>query len=543
MKRKKKTDANIVQSFQEGAASLFLILMVGLFPLYYQNYFFDINDAKLSFFRTCAIGLLAVEVVLVLFGWLHKRKEMKRRNGKPVILPEGKSLKEFLAGMPISTWFAVMFVLAIIISTVFSVYPKESFWGTDGRKLGAIVFFLCISTYVLLGRYLKFKKWMIWIFLGANAIVFLLAGLNFWGIDILHMYDYMLYGEYRIFISTIGNTNACASYAGIVLPIGMVLYYLAETVQDKIIYGAFLVVGFYGAYATNADSWILGAGAAFLAMLWFSLTDHEHMERFFELCLVFVAASLLLRVTILAGTAGGTYILRVAIFEGLTLQSIMTNGYLLLAAGIVFCLLIWGLKNAGKRNIQIPYQRIKTVFFSLLAAAVVIMFVLFLIANWREDRQWEGAFAWLGLLKLQDNFGSDRGMFWKQTVKAWKQLPIGRKFFGYGVNCFHQFLYKYQGQALRSYPVRIIDPHNEFLLFVCIIGIWGAVAYFGLLVSTLVESVKAAKEHPAMMVGAVTLLSFLAQGLVNNPIVFITSNLFLFLGVLKGIEREYKGKG
>lgn len=145
-------------------------------------------------------------------------------------------------------------------------------------------------------------------------------------------------------------------------------------------------------------------------------------------------------------------------------------------------------------------------------------------------------------LVLQDNFGSSRGIIWKQTWSAWKKLPVGRKFFGYGVNCFHQFLYQYQGAELAGYGGRIIDPHNELLQFLSMTGIFGAVCYFGFLISTAVSAAKMSRQYPVMMMGTVMICSYLAQSTVNNPTVFLTPTLFLYLGILKSLERHYKEK-
>lgn len=560
MKQKKQVqNKSIMRIFQEGAAALFIILMVGYFPLYYQDNYINMSTAKLTYFRTCAIGLLAVEIIFAIFDWMQRMKENERNKkrktskakgkGKTVqeeknrIFFGGKSIREILTGIPVHSWFAVMFFSAIIISTVFSVYPQESFLGTDGRKLGAIVYLLCIAMYVILGKFLNYSTWMNWVFVAANAVVFLLAGLNFWGIDPLHMYDNLASSDYGSFISTIGNTNACSNYACIILPAGMVLYYLADDIRFKIIYGVFLVIGFYGTYGTTADSWLLGIGVAFIALFWFSLKDHQHMGRFFEVCAIFWFSNVILKLTLMLQDVENPNHFRVRMLIYNARQSIMTNSYVLLTTGILLCILIVGIYLAQKKNVQIPYSVIKKVFFSLLAIVVVIGIILLFVVNSNVEKQWDGTFQWLNMLKITDEFGSGRGLFWKQTIEAWKQLPPLRKIFGYGVNCFHQFIYQYQAEALDVLSVRVIDPHNEILLFVSIIGIWGMIAYFGLLISTIISAAKMAKNHPAMIVGAVVLCSYIAQGMVNNPTVFITPNLFLFLGILKGIERKYREEG
>ena len=229
-------------------------------------------------------------------------------------------------------------------------------------------------------------------------------------------------------------------------------------------------------------------------------------------------------------------------FRILPMQNFMISKFVLLAEGVVLILGIFLARKAEKKKLEIPYQKIRNVFVVLIAAVISVAVLLVLVANLSADKQWEGTFQWMNRLVLQDDFGSHRGVIWKQTWIAWKKLPVGRKFFGYGVNCFHQFLYQYQGAELATYGGRIIDPHNEVLQFLSMTGIFGAVSYFGLLIGTAVSAAKMARQYPIMMVGTITICSYLAQGMVNNPTVFLTPTLFLYLGILKSLERHYKEK-
>ena len=57
-KNKQKNSAKPVV-WQEWIVQAYLFLMLGIFPLYYQNKYFNIGDAKYLFFRTAALGMLA----------------------------------------------------------------------------------------------------------------------------------------------------------------------------------------------------------------------------------------------------------------------------------------------------------------------------------------------------------------------------------------------------------------------------------------------------------------------------------------------------
>lgn len=539
MKRKiKQNKKNVMYELEGTAASLFVILMLGFFPLFYQDSYFNITDAKRMFFYFCGAGLLVLTVLLAGAGYLQDWREQAA--GNKVLQGSKQKGKEILKNIPITSWFVYGFALAVLIATVFSVNPFESFYGTDGRKLGAIAFLLCIAVYLILGKFLQPGIWMAWIFLISNGIVCFLLLLQFWGIDILHMWDGIIPTEVGMFASTIGNVNACATYFCMAVPVGMVLFYLSDALLSEILYGLLLLLGFFGMYATISDSWILGIGAAFLVLFCFSIKSHDYMERFLGICLMFWASSLVVRLALTAG-AENTSVMSQR-FRTLPLQNFITGKKVLLAEGIILCLGMVLIKIAKKKDIQIPYDKIRKVFVGVVVTVLSLAVTAVLVVNLSPEKQWEGGLQWMNLLKLQDNFGSSRGIIWKQTWIAWQKLPIGRKFFGYGINCFYQFLYQYQASELTMYTARIVDPHNELLQFMSMTGIFGAVCYFGFLISTAVSAAKQSRHYPVMMMGTVVICSYLAQSMVNNPTVFLTPTLFLYLGILKSLERHYKEK-
>ncbi len=535
MKQKTKQDRNVMFELENAMAALFVIVMLGLFPLFFQDSYFNIVDAKMLFFYFCSAALIVMTMIFSGAGYFQERKRNKAGT-------KGWDLKELVKNIPVTSWFAGSFLLSILIATVFSVYPAESFYATDGRRLGTITFVLCIVVYAILGKFLKPNMWMAWVFLISNSVVSLVLILQFFGLNVFHMWDNMAAASLGIFVSTIGNIDACATYYCMVLPVGMVLFFLSDELFSKVVYSIFLIMGFFGAFATTTEGWLLGVGAAFLVIFWFSLKDHDSIRRFCELCLVFWGSCLVLKLSLLA-SAGNTASVMLYRFRLLPLQNFMVSWHVLLIEGILLIFLWCLAKWADKKEWEVPYRAIRIGFFLLLAVIAAVAVILALVANLSGEKQWEGAFQWMNMLKLQDDFGSKRGIIWKQTWAAWKKLPIGRKFFGYGINCFHQFLYQYQSAELANHAGRVIDPHNEILQFMSLTGIFGMVSYFGLLISTAVSAGKMVKEYPVMMMGAAMVWSYLAQSMVNNPTAFLTPVLFLHLGILKGIERHYKEKG
>ncbi|MEY8390275.1 O-antigen ligase family protein [Lachnospiraceae bacterium 45-W7] len=547
MKQKK----SMMYIFMEGTAALYAISMLVLFPLFYANNYIDISTAKLSFFRVCAIAMPLLFFLFAGMGWLQQYKESVRQNAKnynkkkkAAAKQEGSSLtkkeivRQWLSGVSAPSWFAVVFVAGVCIATIFSVDPLESWQGLEGRKLGLQVFLLCVISYMLVGKYLRPGKWLIWTFFAGNTIVFVLAILNFWAVDPLGMYENLVTEQHESFISTIGNVNACSSYLCMVMPAAMALYTVVKTKALRVATGIFLVLGFWTCYCTRSGSWLLGVGAAFLVLLWFAICDHSHMQRFLEICGLFWFSSLLMEFSVLIGDAVGSKGLMFLGFKRERLQSGgMLNGYVLFITGILILGGLLFLKSREKKQQELPYRTLRIWIFSILAIIFGIGVLLVAIANLKPGG-WEGTLSFLNRLKIQDYFGSRRGYIWKTTVRGWLQLPLWDKITGYGLNCYHMFIEQYGGDSVTEMfnGARLVDAHNELLQFLTTTGLLGVVGYFGLLIGTAVRAAKRYVKSPVMVLGVAVVCGYLAQAMVNNPTAFLTPYLFLMLGIIKSLE-------
>ena len=540
-----KQNKSVMYIFLEGAAALFVILMLGFFPLFYRNYFIDISSAKLSFFRVCVIGLFLFIVLFAALDWLQRFKEEMLVNSR---IPQNNKtekrhisqmIREYLSGFSVPAWFVVVFVVGICIATVFSVNPLESWQGKEGRKLGAMVWLLCVAMYVMLAKYLRPGKWMIWTFLVANMLVFLLAILNFWAIDPLGMYENLMDAQHASFISTIGNVNACASYLCMVLPAGMALYFLCKDRKLQVASGIFLVLGFWTCYCTKSQSWLLGIGVAFLVLLWFAMCDHFHMRKFLEICSLFWIGSVLMKFTFFIGTKVNFQGLMFLFFKAEGFQNrIMLNGYVLLVMGILCAGGVFFIWNREKQGKELPYRALRKGVFLFVAVITILATLLVVAANLNRST-WEGVFSWLNRLKLQDTFGSNRGYIWKVTINSWLDMPVLQKLTGYGVNCYHMLIQQYGGEEVANVfgGAILVDAHNEILQFMITMGLVGTVGYFGLLISTGVTSFKKYAKQPEFLLGVTVVCGYVAQAMVNNPTVFLTPYLFLMLGIIRSMEK------
>lgn len=512
MKQQKKDTGIVILG---GLTYIFVVLMVGICPLFVRNKFHDILLAKVDFIRVSAIVFIILVIITeIVRKWIWKEK-----------LDYGKRVTPEMI-------FSGVFLVAAGFSAIYGGNLAESFWGNSGRRFGMFVMLLLIAVYFIIGRYFQANTGLIWIYLIANSLVLSIAILNFWGVDPLGMYD----GAYTIFIGTMGNINVYSSYICLILPIAMVLYFLCDTTFSKVTYGIFLIIGFYGAYATNSDSWILGIGVSFIVLLWFGLKNAETMKKYYQLWGLFFLASLLIKTTIYIGTIFGITSPFIKAFSGMKLQNMMINGYVLLVEGILLILLLMVNRGAKKEKIKIHYFKWRKIIFLIIGLCICGFLILVTVVNILG--KWEDGSA-LGMLLLTDEFGSGRGYIWKFTMRMFKEQSLIRQIFGCGMNDFWNGIsVEYQTEILNRLGARLLDAHNEFLQYLVTTGVAGVAGYFGFLFYHLYSWWKKYAENPILIMGIVTLCSYFAQGLVNNPQIFITACLFVFLGIMKSIERR-----
>ncbi len=533
--KKTKVQQSLGETILQISTFAYVFWMLLTYPVFFHDGFIDIVRSKLAYYKGLTFLFLAVAVIGLLVYWVDNGIKAPKKPTSFLAWFKDVSKEDLCAGI---------FFVAVILSTLVSDHRSEAFWGTEGRRLGAMVMLLYLFVYRMCAKYLrmqngKLKAALLWAFISSNAVVILIGDLQFWGIDIFHMYDNLIETQYAMFISTIGNVNVNAGYLCLILPVVMAFYFVSEHKIRKVVYAVFLVAGIYEAYATVSDSWLLGVGAGYLVLFWFACKSHDGMWKFLQLCGFFWLANFLMRLTLMIGEAAGADAALYLQFRELSLQNQITSMGVVIAAGIllVLCFLLVGLLR--KKQIRFPYLLVRRVVFIALAVAAVCAIVVFIVANTRGEGEWKGTYALLNRLQITDSFGSNRGYVWKRCLTAYWKLPWYQKIFGYGLNCFGQLMaIDYTQEMMTLYNGMYIDAHNEAFQFLVTTGIVGVVGYFGILIGAVVKCAKKAADNPLLIAGVAGILGYLAQAMVNNPQTFLTPTVFLFLGVLKCIEKK-----
>ena len=172
----------------------YVVFFVVAFPLFVHDKYFSILDDKFYlFWVSCA--MLAGASVIVALIWAFRASD--------------KAYRSFRLTLRTPDKFFLVFLAVSIVSTAFSEYPYEAFWGQYGRYQGLFTWLFYGALYVLISRFYRAKRWHMDLFLVVGALLSLWGITDYLGFDIFGWRDAIGDPDFLYsFSSGIGNINS-----------------------------------------------------------------------------------------------------------------------------------------------------------------------------------------------------------------------------------------------------------------------------------------------------------------------------------------------
>ena len=494
----------------EKITSLYMMIMFLAFPLYYQNNYINMLEAKTALFVPVTAGYLIIGAVSIVIVRLYANKQGQNKgNGQRGTKPASAPLD--IHKFMLQDVFFALFLIAVVL-TIIAADDFNTVWEAPECKMfGAKIILLCCGIYVISSRGYFFNKAVkLTLIIGIGAVLTLTV-LNRYGIDPLDMYSNLVEQQKHKYMSTIGNANILANFICIFIPLIMGLYMYAEDKAGKVIYGILVYIGVMAGVATNSDSFFLGFGAAVIFLLWFAMDSREKLCGY--LSMGAIGAFAMFSLKLFNDLSSFAYK-----WNSLQLDLIYNIPWLIITVGLVVAVAL--LYRTGK---EIPLKKIRNILFAVLGAGLVI-FVIFVIRVNTGMVVTQSKY-----LTFSDEWGTNRGFAWSRTWEVFTNLPFSQQFTGIGPGEFRDFFETFNYQRAAMGLPAFVDPHSEVLYYLVATGFLGMIGYFGMIIAALVKCVKV--RHRETIIMAVIFVSWLAQGLVNNPLVFVTPYIFLALGI------------
>ena len=477
----------------------------------FANKYFDITATRATWFRNIfliVIVLKVVQTVINVGSFRHFEVE------RPWLYKE-----KFTLDWP--DFWAALFLIANLISCVLCISPKLAFSGELGRGMGAgFMVVLCLGV-IVIGRLCEVDE----INFGAVTILslvsVLMAILQHFKFDIFYLRRDIAKGQGEKFISLFGNMNSYGSFLALSIPIFFAVYIFAKKKKNKIISGIMIFIMSLGVIPAKSDNVYLGAGLALVVLFYIAVYYKKIIDFFFSVTIFTVG---LFVMAVLSRAFGGS---KKAI-NGIA--GFVENPKMMLILPVVMIILTVILVAFKKLNDPL-FERLqckKTLWVITFLGIAFVILVIFIGSKGSHTQ----------IFKFDDNWGTYRGFIWKRSWKAFLAGTPLQKIFGYGNEMLLPVMKDMFYDEMIALTGKVYDnAHNEILQYLVTLGVFGALTYIGLCLSTVIYVIRRLEEDPIIIALLVGIVGYLGAGLVylNQPIT--TPYLFVMIAEVVGYIR------
>lgn len=271
----------------DGMISLYMLLIIVVLPFYNELGFGHIGTDKAMFFRKISVyavmGIVPTLVILLILRATEKGYLTRIR-------------KVFWEKTSVTDWFAVLYLISVILSYACSGYKENALWGARGWYMGFFTQLIFLAIYFMVSMLWEPKKWLFLLIFPVSAAVFLLGYLNRFDI-----YPIDMKSTNPNFISTIGNINWYCGYLVSVFFAGCYLLWHGdrqgslqehdekqmkkqnrESMLKNCAITAYVALGFATLVTQGSMSGLLALAVVMLTMFCFSVKDGERMQKFWQ---------------------------------------------------------------------------------------------------------------------------------------------------------------------------------------------------------------------------------------------------------------------
>lgn len=488
------------------AAYVFSLLILGIYPIIYDDHYFNITITKYHFFLYSA----GIYLALALIGYVVEANLKNYYKYESLLLTDtGKKRYQR------PELYAIAFMMANLFAWICSDNKKDAFYGLQGRNMGLCIYVILIIVFVVLAQRYH-PQMFVFLFLAvASAFAFVVAIGQHMEYDFLDLRHNIASNQYTKFISTFGNINMYASFLSLTIPVFVAVFTFSGQWLYRIISGLLIVAAGCNVLIANSDSVFLGIFAGVVVILVLAFLQGQLRQCTFGIFLLFVGNLILGFINQYAHTRydkkrGGLAIAlnRLDIAFGLCAVALLVFA--------LVCICKW--KFADKIE---AWNKRKIVLIVCIACAVIGVAGIIVLAV-----------SGSSLLTFNDKWGSYRGYIWRKIVEVYGDAPFVNKLFGYGNESVRATLKAACYQEMVQVTGKVYDnAHNELLQYLFTTGIVGLLSYLALVGSSIVYMFKNAKENVWISVCLAATVGYFAQSLLNLNQPITTPYFFVFMAM------------
>ncbi len=506
---------------------IYLVLLLGAAPLYYNYGYQDIAHAKWNFYRNISlfVRLRAGEHAYYLPSFL------------PVILCLillRKIIRKEKIHLSVTDMFVLGFGGAVILSALLAPDKTGILYGISGWYMGVFAQLSFVMLYFCASRCFREDRIVSVLILISSSAVIFVAVLNAFKIYPLSITNGSSEYARALFMSTLGQPDWYSAWLMQFMAVGMYFFRETESRAMKITAAVYLMLCTVSCVTQNADTAIMVLGILIMLAAAFSFDSRKHLLGFLDMSVLILAS---MRFTGLIVDLIPQHVHKLEPLMVSVSHSRMIIPALIILSGLRIFLSRKNindvLKEKGtgiRRCILSAYQ-----FFLVCFLIYFVLNSLDVLPVWMQSKN--------TYLRFNDAWGNYRGFLYRITVASvimcMQSDPV-RFLVGYGPDKYYRLVYQYYYSDIqRVYEgKRLVCAHNEFLNMAVNTGITGAVSYLGIFVSLAVRALKKYDQDPAVMMGILAVAAYVSHGMLNFQQIISAPVIFALMGITENRLRR-----
>lgn len=538
-KRKLMNASNVI-------VGLWVMAMFTIFPLIYNDFYFDILQTK--YYTVLTLSIIMILALIVICGFAGGFKNFFDNLNKKGFVVWFK--EEF------SIWdiCIMVFWLMSALSTAFAGrFIMESITGDKGRYSGLLLISIYVILYFTVSRMFSFGKVYFTVFLAVSIPVCLFGYTDYFNMDILGFKEKISPEQWPIFTSTIGNINTYTAVLAFYIAIAGTLFITTpfksdngrgESIGKIVFYYVIMLMNFIALAMGTSDNGYLTLAAFFGLVPFVAFRTMEGVRRFLLTIFTYLLG---IKIIQLINISYAGKVLGISgLYDFISDFKYLDLVIVALAIVVIIMYVLEYRKKEKRRDNEVLLRSLRYIWLAILV--IVFAAIVFMGMKINSDvtaaKEKYGALA--DYFVFNDSWGTFRGYIWRAAVEEYMKFPLLHKIFGSGPDTFGLYIGLLRNEEMTSVTGQFFDAtHNEYIQFLFTLGPIATIAYILALILPSVEALRTRLFYlrdntmlPYLYACAIAVICYATQAVVNLNLPVVTPFLWIFLSIMVAILRD-----
>lgn len=538
-KRKLMNASNVI-------VGLWVMAMFTIFPLIYNDFYFDILQTK--YYTVLTLSIIMILALIVICGFAGGFKnffENMNKKGFVVWFKEEFSIWDICI---------MVFWLMSALSTAFAGrFIMESITGDKGRYSGLLLISIYVILYFTVSRMFSFGKVYFTVFLAVSIPVCLFGYTDYFNMDILGFKEKISPEQWPIFTSTIGNINTYTAVLAFYIAIAGTLFITTpfksdngrgESIGKIVFYYVIMLMNFIALAMGTSDNGYLTLAAFFGLVPFVAFRTMEGVRRFLLTIFTYLLG---IKIIQLINISYAGKVLGISgLYDFISDFKYLDLVIVALAIVVIIMYVLEYKKKEKRRDNEALLRSLRYIWLAILV--IVFAAIVFMGMKINSDvtaaKEKYGALA--DYFVFNDSWGTFRGYIWRAAVEEYMKFPLLHKIFGSGPDTFGLYIGLLRNEEMTSVTGQFFDAtHNEYIQFLFTLGPIATIAYILALILPSVEALRTRLFYlrdntmlPYLYACAIAVICYATQAVVNLNLPVVTPFLWIFLSIMVAILRD-----